>query len=423
MFVARRQFAFADGLEEIDMWVQLPSSSLIAENGTVVYPATIWHRKKLLVLEQYFAAVDGTIWSKRRGSLKPLSESKIRQVGLVVGGMQWNFFVHRVVASTFLTSIRHAGQNEVDHIDVDNPSSALENLRWATRKQNAANKSSTRAKGMAKRVRDLHSQKVQQLCPETGSMTAEFASATAAAKATGLRSVSNITKAIAKRRKTAGGFAWQFAPRGMTLEQFKNRGPEVIGGTLAEAPEVWFSSDLQVYNNDAIGKMYELLPAHGREYPVMNIGGKTRKVHIVVAVLRSGKYKSLKEYDEYCAMRLSDEGVTVVVRHDDDKNKKDWWNCTIGDAKENAQDALRNGCNAGKSAAQPVMIHLKPDATTEIWKYDGVHEAAFTSFAEAARAMKPYSDLKNPASAIGHSARTGGYFSLKNGKKAWAFAA
>lgn len=213
----------------------------------------------------------------------------------------------------------------------------------------------------------------------------------------------------------------------MTLETFKNRGFEVVGA-LAEAPHVYFSADLKVYNDDKIGKMYELPIAHGQQYPVIKIGGSMRYVHVVVAALRVG-YTSLKEYDDMCATRLCDDGVTVVVMHDDDTNKSDWWNAKIGTANENSDDALRNGCNTGKTAARPVTIHLLPDAASEIWEYeipgDGVREAIFSSYHEAARALAPYSDLKAPAVGISQSARTGGYFSLKIcGKKvkAWAFA-
>jgi hypothetical protein len=202
----------------------------------------------------------------------------------------------------------------------------------------------------------------------------------------------------------------------MTLENFKNRGFEVVGGFLEEAPHLYFSADLQVYNDDKISKMYEIPISHGHEYPTINIGGSTRKVHVVVAALRLG-YASLAAFDEYVAAN------GFVVMHDEDADKSDWWNTKLGTRSENAIDAVRNGCNAGKSAARPVVIRLSPDPMSEIWKYDGINEAKFSSFAEAARAMRPYSDLKNPASAIGHSARTGGYFSLKNGKKAWAFAA
>jgi hypothetical protein len=68
-----------------------------------------------------------------------------------------------------------------------------------------------------------------------------------------------------------------------------------------------------------------------------------------------------------------------------------------------------------------VAIRLSSDPVAEIWKYDGVHEAKFSSFAGAARVLETYSDLKGLVASINCSARTGGSFSLKNGVKAWGF--
>jgi hypothetical protein len=204
----------------------------------------------------------------------------------------------------------------------------------------------------------------------------------------------------------------------MTLEDFKNRGVEVVGGTLEEAPHLYFSADLKVYNDDRIGKMYEIPVAHGHDYPTIKIGGSQRKVHIVVAALRLG-YTSLAAFDEYVAAN------GFVVMHDEDANKSDWWNTKIGTRSENGFDAVRNGCNTGKTAARPVVIRLSPDPAAEVWKYDadgdGINDAAFSSFAEAARALAGHSDLKNLVASIAHSARTSSYFSLTNGVKAWAF--
>jgi hypothetical protein len=165
--------------------------------------------------------------------------------------------------------------------------------------------------------------------------------------------------------------------------------------------------------------MYEIPINHGATYPQINIGGSTRKVHIVVAALRLG-YASLADFDEYVAAN------GFVVMHDEDADKSDWWNTKLGTRSENGFDAVRNGCNTGKSAARPVVIRLSPDPAAEVWKYDadgdGINDAKFSSFAEAARTLASLSDLKDLKAGIAGSARTGGSFSLKNGQKAWAFA-
>jgi hypothetical protein len=413
MFTACRQFASASGFEELKaVHVRLPSGSLVTECGTVVFPATVWDRT-LLVLEGYYASTDGTVWSDRQSSLKKLSKSGRGRVGVRVDGKLRLFYVHRVMASTFLSGIRHAGQDEVDHIDVDPTNNALVNLRWCTKKQNASNRNATKAVAHYKRTRELLSKPVQQLSAD-GAVIAEYPNATAAAAATGISRQCISAAVIAKRRKTAGGFSWRFEPLQITLEDFKNRGVEVVGGTLEEAPHLYFSADLQVYNDDKIGKMYEIPINHRGMYPLIYIGGSRRFVHIVVAALRGG-YASLAAFDEYVTAN------GLVVMHDDDANKSDWWNCKLGTRSENSIDAVRNGCNKGKSAARPVVIRLSPDPSADVWKYDGVHDAKFSSFSEAARVLESLSNLKDMRASIGSSARKGCPFSLKNGVKAWAF--
>lgn len=387
-FTATRQFASNRGTKELKaMSVRLPGGSRVAEDGTVVYPATVWEKGKLLVLRGYYASIDGEIWSGCQSSLKRVSVSKRQKVGLWVDGKQRPFRAHRVVASTFLSGIRHADQNEVDHIDVDNRNGTLSNLRWATRAQNESNRCPTKAKAKAWRTASLLSKPIQQL-DKNESIIAEFSSAAAAAASLGILA-SNISAVTAGRREKAGGFSWRPSPPEMTLGEFENRGFEVVGG-IAEAPHLYFSADLKVYN-DNYGKMHEIPIAHGREYPMIQIDTSKRSVHVVVAALRNG-YKSLAEYDEFCAMQFHNYGECMVVMHDNDADKSDWWNCKIGTQKENSQDAVRNGCNTGKSAARPVVIRLGPDPASEIWKYDGVHDAVFSSHSEAARALKKYSE-------------------------------
>ena len=411
MFVAYRQFASAVGAKELkEVHVRLPAASEIAPDGTTVFPATHWYKNELLVLEKYFADVGGDIWSRGNGStLKKLSRAK--RVGLVIGDKKRNFLVHRIMASTFLSGFRHAGQTEVDHID-NTQNGALANLRWCTKRQNAFNKCPTRLKVHRKRVCERSSKPVQQLCPQTGDVIAEFPSGRAAAAALDIFQA-NISKAIMGQLRTTGGFAWQFSPRTTTLEHFKSRGPEVVGGTLAEAPHLYFSADLKVYNNKT-GKMYVIPIAHGHVYPSIYFGGSLRYIHVVVAALRKG-YTSMGEFDAHLAAN------NLVVMHNGDADKSNWWNCKLGTRSENAFDAVRNGCNAGKSAPRSVEIRLSASATSEIWRYDSVREAKFASYREAARALAVYSDLKNLASSIGTSARTGGSFSLLNSQKAWAF--
>ena len=422
MFVAVRQFASASGFKEIEAWrVRLPRGARTAPDGTTAYPATVWAKGALLVLGGYFVSTCGVVWSRMNNLYKPLSINEKNRVSLTIEGKQRGFYSYRIVASTFLSGIRHAGQNQVDHIDINTKNNALENLRWATSTQNASNKCPAKKKAAGQRTSDLCSRPIQQL-DDDGNVLAEYLSATAAEAALKLQNIrissSNISKVIAGKRPTAGGFAWQFAPREMTLQKFKSRGFEVVGG-IEEAPHFYFAADLYVYN-DSIGKMYETPISPNMTYPMIRIGRSTRLIHVVVAALRAG-YKSLAAFDEYCAARLRDDGVTVAVTHDGDADKKNFWYCKIETQKENALAAVRNGCNTGKSAARAIKICLVCDAASPAWKYDGVRDAEFPSSAAAARELEEYSDLKNLAAGILQSARTVCSFSLVDGVKAWAF--
>lgn len=417
MFVAYRQFASAAGTKEIKaLRVPLPSGAKTAADGTVVYPASVWTvgaQTELLSLPEYFASTCD-IWSRNKGGLlKKLKPNKHFQVITYINGKRRPFLVHRIIASTFLSKIRHAGQEEVDHIDIDKGNHALANLRWASKAQNASNKCSKRKKATSERLRDLFSRAVQQLSIVDGSFIAEFPSLKSATEAMGCSKYC-INACVLGKTQTSCGFAWRLSPPEMTLANFKDRGFDVVGG-IAEAPHFFFSEDLWVYHN-GIGKMYQIPIAHGHVYPQITIGNSLRPIHQVVAALREG-YSSLQEYDEFCLKRLRNDGERCVVMHDilDDgtEDKEDFWNCKIGTQKDNMTGA----------SGRAVEIRLSRDPTAELWKYDGTHDAVFSSCAEAGRVLAGYSDLQVLQNAIAQSARVGCSFSLRNGQRGWAFAA
>jgi hypothetical protein len=354
-----------------------------------MHPAAVWTKNKLLILEKYFANVDGEIWSQQQGSLKKLSRCKRHRCAISVKGTKRSFYVHRIIASTFL--VRGADQVEVDHIDRRLENCALVNLRWVTKTENAANKCATKAKALCKRIRELKSKPVQQLCNNV--VLHEYPSATAAGKSLGI-SREGIRDAVLGRRKTAGGFEWRMSPREMTLEMFKARGFEVVGG-IQEAPHVYFSSDLKVYDDDTLGKIYE--PPTNVRYPVITIGGRKRYIHRVVAAIRTG-YKSMEDFDAHMAKN------GLVVMHDGDADKSNWWNCKLGTRSENATDAFSNGCfTSAKNAPRPVVVHIGDD----MFEY--------ASCSDAARALQKHNSI------ISRSARKASSFSLTNGQKACAF--
>ena len=99
--------------------------------------------------------------------------------------------VHRLVLETF-NPIEGMKELHCDHIDFNRQNNCLENLRWLTPTGNDSKKSGSNRKKV--------------LCVET---VITYDSVTAASEQTGIN-LSNISQCCLGKRKTAGGYHWQF---------------------------------------------------------------------------------------------------------------------------------------------------------------------------------------------------------------------
>lgn len=86
----------------------------------------------------YFINKDGEVFSKKFNRTKKMKLSKTQRGYLSVrfsfNGIPKTFFVHRLVAETFL--YRENGKDYVNHIDGNKLNNSIENLEWCTHMEN-----------------------------------------------------------------------------------------------------------------------------------------------------------------------------------------------------------------------------------------------------------------------------------------------
>lgn len=75
---------------------------------------------------------------RRAGFIVPQNggAGEYRRIGLMVDGRSRTFYVHRLVAETFMPA--HAKGAEVNHINGDKTDNRIENLEWVTHAENMA---------------------------------------------------------------------------------------------------------------------------------------------------------------------------------------------------------------------------------------------------------------------------------------------
>ena len=98
--------------------------------------------KSIKGFENYIIYEDGLIYNEKRNRfMKELKESNgYMRVKLSKDGKQKNFYVHRLIALTFIPNPDN--KKCIDHINRIRDDNRIENLRWATYKENNQNMSS-----------------------------------------------------------------------------------------------------------------------------------------------------------------------------------------------------------------------------------------------------------------------------------------
>ena len=141
----------------------------------------------------------GKVWSYKSGKfLKPVKDKVgYSIVGLHKDGEQKKYYIHRLVAMTYIPNPDNLPQ--VNHKDENKENNALPNLEWCDQKYNINYGSHNKrmAKSLSKPV----------FCEE---LNRKFDGARIAARELGLDQ-SHITQCCKGKQKTTGGYHWRYA--------------------------------------------------------------------------------------------------------------------------------------------------------------------------------------------------------------------
>lgn len=147
----------------------------------------------------YEVSTHGNIRRTKTGRIikKQVNKNGYVYVNLSHNGIVKKFKVHRLVAIMFIEN-NDETKTQVNHIDENKQNNHITNLEWTTPKQNSNHGTRT------KRIVEKTSKKI--LCVETGRI---FNSISEASRILEI-DVSNIEKCLKGKRKTCGGYHWEY---------------------------------------------------------------------------------------------------------------------------------------------------------------------------------------------------------------------
>lgn len=165
-----------------------------------LYQASTWGR--IRSVDRWVVSNTGKKDFRRGRILKPQREKKTGylRVGLCRNGKRRFFWIHRMVAETFIPNPEN--KPEVNHLDENKTNNAVENLSWCTGKENV-----NWGTGI-ERAAASKSKPVLAVDPSTGVVALEFPSGKEAQR-NGFSAVA-ISNCCRGKLKTHRGFEWRF---------------------------------------------------------------------------------------------------------------------------------------------------------------------------------------------------------------------
>ena len=151
----------------------------------------------------YAITEQGEIWSYYLNDFKSQTDNKgYKYVSLFKNGKSKFIAVHRLVAQTFIPNPNNLP--EVNHIDENKANNNVNNLEWCTQKYNKGYGTARERAAKTQQKFDVNQKAVK--CLETGII---YYSTKEASRQTGINNT-GISKVCNGKRKTAGGYHWEF---------------------------------------------------------------------------------------------------------------------------------------------------------------------------------------------------------------------